>query len=327
YFPTLALQDFINEIQLQYYQRFLQDKHPFPCHSFLSSLSTLVFYQQYDRVLTERLEQKISHIQTLLQQQYFHWDNVCYQLIARGFGLHINQEPFEKLAHVTPLSLLHKSRHQPLAIEAILFGQAGMLAATYEDPYPKKLQDIYYHIQSLHQLTPLKFHEWKLLRLRPPSFPSLRIAQFSAWLSSQNQLMSTFLEARTIKELRMCWQFDVSNYWREHYMFEKKSNDFHGKLSTAFIDTLIMNAVIPLLFVYGKINGKEMYCERAMDFLYQLQPEENHITRTMNASGFPIRHAGDTQAILQLKKEYCDQHRCLDCSIGYAIMKHASVLS
>lgn len=321
YFPTLALAPFIRESQRQHYTAFLQDKHPFSCHSFITSLSTLILYQQYDRVLTERLESKIQHIQRLLHQSNFHWDSVCYQLMARGFGLHINQDTFEKLARTTPLQLLQKLRDQPFTIEAILFGQAGMLAKEYEDPYPQKLQVIYKHVQSLHHLEPLELHEWKLLRLRPPSFPSLRIAQFSAWILQHPQPMTVLLEAGGITALRYLWKLDVSEYWREHFMFEKKSNGLHGKMSLAFIDTLIINVVVPLLFVYGKIIGKEIYCERALDLLYQLKPEINHVTRQMKSAGFVMRHAGDTQAMLQLKKEYCHQHRCLDCSIGYSIMK------
>jgi len=320
-FPTLELKPYIDRQLLQNYAYLMQEKQFIPCHNAITKVRELTIKQQMTRMLAERLEEKTRHIHVLLQRYKNNWQEVFYIQLARGFGLHINQDAFEQLAIDTPLQLLAKHSFHPCQVEALLFGQAGFLADYFDEIYPVVLQKEYEHLQKLYQLQPGQKHRWKFLRLRPANFPTLRIAQFAQLMLQSKQLFSKILEAQTIKELMQLFSVTVSDYWLEHYNFQEKSAERNKTLGSSFIRSLIINAVIPTLFMYGKQQGKEQYCEKAIEFLEALPPEKNAIIDQWESTGVKASSAADSQALLQLKNVYCDRKRCLECSIGYALLR------
>ncbi len=320
-FPTLELKDHVDLMLLHKYESLMNNKQFIPCASAFEQVPLFIIQQQLDRMLAERLEEKVQHIQTRLIQYNNNWQDVFYILLARGFGLHINQDAFEMLALQTPLSLFAKYKNNLLKIEALLFGQAGFLNDYFDEPYPILLQKEYAHVKELHKLTPIAKENWKFLRLRPANFPLIRIAEFAQVLYLSSHLFSKVLEAKTIKEIEKLFQFAVSDYWLSHYTFQEKSIERNLSLGNSFIHTIIINTIIPSLFIYGRLHGKEQHCHRALEMLRELKPEKNSILQGFQRLNFTPQHAADTQALLQLKKQYCDKKRCLDCSIGYRILK------
>jgi len=272
-------------------------------------------------MLTERLEAKTVYIQTLLSQYNHNWHEVFYIVLARSFGLQINQDAFEQLAKSIPLSLFAKHKNNIFQLEALLYGQAGFLFDYFDELYPIQLQKEYQYLHKLHNLQSIEKYHWKFLRLRPANFPTIRIAQFAQLLFQSTHLFSKITEAKSIKEMQQLFQVEVSDFWQSHYTFLESSLEKTKTIGNSFIQLIIINAVLPAIYVYGKLQGKEAYCIKAIEFLKQLKTEKNTIIDQWNLLGVKSENAADSQALLQLKKYYCDKKRCLECSIGFAIMK------
>lgn len=320
-FTTLELKSYLPLTIIERYHDLSYNVRFIPCENFILHIDSLTINQQLDRVLAERLAQKTQHIHNLLERYNFNWQEVFYIELARAFGLHINQTAFEQLALQTPLKLFAKHKNQLLQIEAILFGQAGFLGDYFDENYPLALQNEYTHLKKLYSLKPIEKHLWKFLRLRPANFPTLRIAQFAQLLHSANHLFSKILEATNIKEVISYFQVSTSLYWQTHYSFKEEAEPKNKTLGKTFIHLLLINVIIPSLYIYGKQQGKTEYCDKALDWLRQLPAEKNSILAKWNAYNLIASNAAESQALLQLKKEYCDQKRCLECSIGYSILK------
>ena len=274
-----------------------------------------------ERMLAERLEEKTSHIIELLKKYNNNWQEVFYVQLAMGFGLHINQYAFEQLALNTPISLLAKHKNNALQIEALLFGQAGFLNDYFDEVYPTLLQTEYQYVKKLHSLENIEKKHWKFLRLRPANFPTIRIAQFAQLILDSTHLFSKILHAKSIKEIEQLFKINVSDYWLTHYTFNEKSLERKKSLGKSFVQTLIINSIVPTLFIYGKLQAKDEYCKRAILFLEQLPAESNSIITQWQALNIEIKNAAHTQAFIQLYKRYCTEKKCLQCSIGYSILR------
>lgn len=320
-FSTLELKSLISMDVNARYENLMNENIEIPCAAHLTQVREITINQQLDRMLAERLEQKTDYINDLLQRFQNNWQEVFYIELARGFGLHINQDAFERMALQTPLKLFAKHKHQLLQIEALLFGQAGFLGEYFDESYPLTLQQEYAHLKKLYGLHALEKHQWKFLRLRPANFPTLRLAQFAHLLHDSSYLFSKITEAKTIKELEAFFQVDVSLYWLTHYTFKEETEPNKKSLGKTFIRLLLINVVIPTVFIYGKLQGKSEYCDKAIEWLKTLPAEKNSILEQWNKVGLTCQHAADSQALLQLKKYYCDKKKCLECTIGYSIMK------
>ncbi len=320
-FPTLELKRHIDKTLLLNFENLMHSKTFIPCEELISQVNELTLHQQITRTLMERLEEKSLAIQTLLKRYKNNWQEVFYVQLARGFGLHINQDAFEQLAIQTPLQLLGKHKNNLLQVEALLFGQAGFLFDYFDETYPMLLQSEYEYLKKLHTLHPMEKHQWKFLRLRPANFPTLRIAQFARLIVDSNHLFSKVLSAETIKEIEQLFKINVSDYWLVHYNFLEKSIERNKSLGKTFVHTLIINVIVPMLFIYGKLQGKEAYCEKSIRLLEELPAEKNSIISTWKEIGIKTDNAADTQGLLQLKKKYCDAKNCLECSIGYAVLR------
>ena len=320
-FPTLELKHHIDQNMLLKFEHLMQSTTFIPCKELISQVNNLTLQQQMTRTLMERLEEKTQAIQTLLKRYKNNWQEVYYVQLARGFGLHINQDAFEQLAIQTPLQLLSKHKNNLIQVESLLFGQAGFLFDYVDEPYPILLQREYEYLKKLHSLHPMEKHQWKFLRLRPANFPTLRIAQFARLLVDSNHLFSALLGATSIKEIEQLFKLSVSDYWLSHYNFQEKSIERTKSLGKTFVHTLIINVIVPMLFMYGKLQGKETYCEQSIRLLEELPAEKNAIITEWNKIGITTNTAADTQGLLQLKKKYCDAKNCLSCSIGFAVLR------
>ncbi len=320
-FPTLELSSYLQKDLLERYNNLMQNRSAVPCENNLLYVKPITVKLQLQRMLAERLEEKTNHIKQLLTLFKNSWQDVFYIELARGFGLHINQDAFEELAMKTPLSLFAKHKHSILQTEALLFGQAGFLDDYFDEPYPLLLQNEYLYLKRLYRLEPLSKSSWKFLRLRPANFPTVRIAQFAQLIYHSVHLFSKVISANSSKDIEIFLEAGVSDYWLTHYTFQDKSVLKEKALGKTFMHSLIINVIVPVLFIYGKLQGETTHCDKAVHLLQKLPAEKNYILQKWERINVSIKSAADSQALLQLYKKYCITKKCLSCSIGYEIFK------
>lgn len=318
--PCLELKKRIPAKLSGHYLKLVHNECWIPCEKSLLEVPDITKSLWYDRLLVERLEGKTDLIAQRLEQNQNDWEETFYQFLARSFGTKVNADPFEQLARSLPLKIINKHRRSLMQIEALLFGQAGLLEGNFEDDYPQRLQKEALFFRKKYGLQPMQKVQWKYLRMRPANFPSLRIAQLSSFLFSSTHLFSKILSAEHLKELTQLFDLKLSHYWYRHYRFDQHSTRRPKKLGITTIRSVIINTVIPFLFHYGKVRGTVKYQDKALQLMEQLKPEENHIITKWDNLGLKATSAAQSQALLQLKQFYCDKKRCLECAIGHSIL-------
>ena len=306
---------------LENYQELLATSRYPACYRLIPTLPPLLVHSWTNTLQLERFEQKTAQLLQRLETCNRNWEDAFFLTLARNFGFGTNSEAFELWAKSIPLRAVDKHRDNLFQIEAIFFGQAGLIPEQPGDSYTESLQKEYAYLQHKFGLTPSSHCQWKLLRTRPGNFPYLRIAQLAYLYQQSAGLLSQVLEKSSLDEVRRLFQGDTSPYWITHYSFGEISRPQTKHLSKASIDLLIINTVVPFLYAYGKYRGQASLTTRAGEFLEALKPENNYITRMWKECGLTAAHAGDSQALIQLKKQYCDPKKCLYCRIGYEYFK------
>jgi hypothetical protein len=293
-----------------------------PCARIIRYCPELVIASWIEAQLVERLNRKSKSIESVLQSSGNDWEETFYRQLARCFGLKINTVPFEMLATALPHRILARHQDQPLQIEALIFGQAGFLNENCSDPYFIELRNEFEHLKNKYTLRPLDVSVWKFLRLRPSSFPTIRLAQFAALMQQSESLFSLILEASDLAVLKSVFRARINHYWDDHYLFGRKSENEKEKfMGEDSIDIVLINAVVPVLFLYGKYFGYQEYVNKALALLEQLPAENNSIIKKWRSLGIKVPDAFTSQALINLKQEYCDQKRCLYCRIGNELLK------
>ena len=324
--PTLELKNRIEKLYIDNYDRLINSRNKILCEKQISSVGNFTIDHWLERMLVERLERKSKDIFRMLEQNKNNWEETFYFLIARNFGFKLNAQPFEELARSLPLSALAKHRNDLPQIEAMLFGQAGMLSATgrtrmgeekkFTEEYPAALKKEFDFLTSKFKFENKVSSPWKFLRLRPANFPTIRIAQFAQLVHNSSHLFSKILECSTTKQVKKLFDVSVSDYWKSHYTFEKKSQHREKHLGEVAVENIIINTVAPLIFSYGMNRHDEALKERATSFLEQVSPEKNSIITKWESLGIGADNSFRTQALLELFNEYCSKKKCLTCGIG-----------
>lgn len=292
-----------------------------PCCNYIGSLPSFHLSSWMRYLLLERLERKSNHIRTLLERFDNSWEDVFYVLLTRNFGFGLNSDSFERLALSLPLRCIQKQGDNLVQIEALIFGQAGLLdQKEIKDDYYTLLQKEYEFLRNKYELNPLESYIFRNLRTRPTAFPQIRIAQLAALLHSSHGLFSKIIGCEDIGRIRLMFHVNASEYWQTHYSFGLASPKKSKYLGDSSLDIILINTVAPLLFIYGKSIDNEMLCERALQFMEMIRPEHNSITKRFEKLGVPLNNAGDSQAIIQLKREYCELRKCLFCRIGHRLL-------
>lgn len=292
-----------------------------PCRSRMPDIPSLHWSLWLGALLGERLERKTRHVYTLLEEYRHDWNEVFYIMLTRNFGFGLHSDAFERLARSLPLRCIQKQRSSHTQVEALLFGQAGMLEADYDCHYYRLLQREYRFLRHKFGLESLDESVFKNLRSRPFNFTPLKLAQLAALWVQHDTLFSAILEARTPGEIKRYFRIAPSDYWETHYHFRDTSPQKPKPIGEKALNILLINTVVPLYFAYGQQNKLPEYCERAIRLLESIPPEQNSIVALFAQAGIQIRNAGDTQALIQLKREYCEKKNCLHCRIGFQLVK------
>ena len=305
------------------YNRLTDSKERIVCRDELRHLDNFSLVSWLERLSIERLEQKSEAIMQTYTATGNHWEETLYQRLARNFGFSLNALPFESLAKSLPLHILLKHRDHLQQIEALLFGQAGMLAdEQIVDAYYVELRKEYLYLQKKYNLEPIDRFLWKFLRLRPINFPTLRVAQFAALIHRNEHLFSQIMEAKSVDTFENLFDLQASAYWDTRYVFGKESPKRNKTFGKTSVHAILINTVAPFFFVYGKARGKDDFCTRAVNLLESLPPEKNSILARWEESGMLNSDAFTSQALLQLDNEYCQPRRCLSCAIGNRIVRN-----
>jgi hypothetical protein len=266
------------------------------------------------------MHQKSQHIYQLLEKTNRHWEEVFWHLIARNFGMPQNSDAFEEIAQSLPVTLLAKHKNQIHQLEAMMLGQAGLLEASFSDDYAVLLQKEYRYLKKKHGLQPVHF-PLHFLRMRPSNFPTLRLAQLAMLVHQSSHLFSKVLEAPSIAHIKKMLNVTANDFWHTHYTVEEASPFKIKNLGEVMVNNLIINTIIPLLFVYAQEHASPQVQQKALEWLRQLPKENNRITRLWQDTQVTHNNALDSQALLYLKKEYCDVKRCLECAAGNSVLK------
>ncbi len=323
--PTLELENRIPaELYARYHNLVYGEQKIIPCESAIHIVDYLTMQTWLTRVLVERMEKKSAGIVALLAQNRGDWEETFYQHLAANFGFKVNALPFEMLAKSLPQSILGKHKNNPMQIEALIFGQSGFLSGELIDAYPNQLKTEYGFLRNKYNLKPLDVHLWKFLRMRPLSFPTIRLAQFAALIVKSNHLLSKILEIRDIPQLRKLFaDIAVNPYWETHYRFDTEAKPVAKTLGENSVNNLMLNTLALFLFTYGKQHNQNYYISRSLKLLEQLPAEQNAITIDFAVLGVRAKTAFESQALLELKTNYCNYKKCLHCSIGNKVLKLA----
>lgn len=320
--PMFSLKGRIADRLYENYQGLIGSVNIFPCEKQVAQIDPFVIDSFLSRVLVERLVQKSQEVFERLAQLNGNWDETFYHFMARNFGFKINALPMQLLAQSLPQHLFAKHKDQPLQIEALLFGQAGFLEQRLDAEYPQQLQKEYGYLKNKYRLTPIDISLWRFLRMRPQNFPTLRLAQFAALVIKSNHLFSKVLEVKNVKELHQLFGgLPINAFWQSHYHFTKATKKVNVQLGKSSIDNILINTVSLFLFAYGEYTGQENYKTRAVYLLESIVAEKNAVILSYIDAGVNVNNAGQTQALLQLRKNYCNEKRCLQCGIGLKIIK------
>ncbi len=319
-FPALELKNRVSKLLLNKYEELIQSTQFIPCEKLVHLVPPITIISWKERLLIERLEQKTFNIKSLLKLNKNHWEEVYWWILARNFGMKMNEDAFQQIAQSIPFSIMVKHRNQLFQLEALLLGQAGLLHTEFQDQYPLKLEKEFRFLKKKYQLKNMHDPVF-FLRMRPANFPGIRLAQLAMLLHKNQQMFSEIKELTNLNQVRKLLKVTASEYWDHHYVFDESSDFSKKKLGSQMINNIIINTIVPVLFAYGHLNKNEQYKTRSLSWMEQLKAESNYICKGFESIGFENKSAFDSQSLLQLKKQYCDQKRCLQCAIGNKILK------
>ena len=325
--PTLELKGHFDESLFAQYQKLIASKTWIPCERSISQVPVFTRLSWLDRMAVERLESKSGNVTKILEANQFDWEDALYKLLMRYFGLKVNNEAFEYLANILPFKTLLKHSDNLLQVEAMLMGCAGFLEDDFSEEYPLLLKREFSVMKAKFNLLTMPAERWKFMRMRPSNFPTIRLAQMAQLVHKNGCLFSKIKATKNTAEVKALFDVAASEYWETHWRFGFSTESKPKHLGETTADVLIINAVAPLLFCYGKLHKDESVCETALQFLEETEAEDNAIIRHYAQYGITAENAMQTQALLHLYSYFCKRKRCLECRIGNVLLHKTNQIS
>jgi len=319
--PTLDLQNYVALSDVYKYQALVSQKSWIYCENEIRNVDDFIFKNWQERLFFERLERKSQLIFELAKELNNDWEGVLFCLLAKNFGLNTNGDLFYKVAKSIPFSVVRKESFQQERLEALLLGQANLLFNDFQDSYAVELQKSYHYLVNKYQLHEKVVGSVEFFKHRPDNFPTIRLAQLAALYSKEHNLFSKIISFNVISELYDLFKVEVSKYWETHYNFDKTSVLKKKKITNSFVDLILINTILPIRFAYEQSIQKHSSTE-IIDLVEAIQPEKNIVIDKFTAIGVVSQNAFQTQSLLQLKKEYCDKKKCLQCALGIHLLKN-----
>lgn len=323
FLPTLQLRERVDLKLYHRYEELLMSLAHVPCYSSMNGVTLLTRISMTGNVVTERLKRKAAVVRDIWLKNTGDWEQTLFRILAKNFGFKLNNNAFERLAEGIPFKVLQKHASSLFQLEALLYGQAGLLNKKFKDEYPRKLKKEYIFLSHKYNLkeSMMTGAEWKFMRMRPANFPTLRIAQLAAIINKTPSLFTDIMEATKETDVERLFKAPLSEYWEHHYYFDKPSERKMTGIGGESIFNILINTVAPILVCYGLERDDDRYMERAVSLLEKTPAENNRIIRVWRDMQISISNAFESQAYIELFNNYCKNRRCLDCKIGEAILK------
>ena len=318
--PIFELKERVSKILLQRYENLMDTAGFIACENSIHTVRDITWKSWKERLLVERLMRKTKAVEIYLQRSNYHWEETFWWLLARNFGIKVNADAFEEIAKSVPLNILAKHKNQIHQLEALLLGQASLLNEEFEEDYPNMLQKEYKFYRKKYNLKSSNSSVF-FLRMRPGNFPTIRLAQLAMLIHESAHLFSKIKDEKSLHKINKWFNVTANDYWHYHYRFDETSSFRKKKLGAAMIDNIIINTIVPMLFAYGSYHDEEKYKQKALQWLEEISAEGNSITKGFKKLRIENKNAFDSQALIELKNEYCNKKRCLECSVGNFLLK------
>lgn len=316
---TVELQQYVSKLLLQKYERLMQADDFVACRKHLPILNEIGWIAWKERLVAERLQNKSLFILEYLNQAQNNWEETFWWVLAKAFGTKVNGECFLQIAKSVPVKILAKHKNNIHQLEALLLGQAGLLEKKFDDDYAIMLTKEYKFLSKKYNLQPVQ-KQAAFLRMRPANFPTLRLAQLAALINQSSHLFSKIKLLEHPAHAEKLFDITANDYWHYHYMFDDEKNYRPKSVGSSFIHGIIINTIIPVYFAYGLVNNDNLFKLKAINWLTLVKPEQNNITKGWQACGIENPTALDSQALIELKNNYCNYKRCLDCAVGNKLL-------
>lgn len=323
--PVLVLKDYIPIETISNYKSLVTPKSWIFCEKSIGEIDEFVFSNWQERLFFDRLERKSKFIYDLLEETNQDWEAVLFCLLAKNFGLNTNGNTFFQIAKSIPFSIVRKESFEVENLEALLLGTSGLLNFEKEDVYFTDLKIRYYYLLNKYQLNKTYVDPVQFFKHRPDNFPTIRLSQLANLYQKHQNLFSKIITLKSVKDVYQLLNVSAGLYWQNHYQFDKESPKKAKSLSKAFIDLLIINTIVPLQFAYSNIMG-ESISEELIAFMIEVAPEKNAIISKFEFFGISSKNAFETQTLLELKNEFCNQKACLKCALGIELLKNNEVI-
>ncbi|MDZ4669014.1 MAG: DUF2851 family protein [bacterium] len=321
--PTLEIKDLISPEMLSKYEQIFAGSYDIPCTSIFKPISTIEWTFWLDRLAIERLESKLNKLYQMLSTLNGNWEALLFHQIAQAFGQKINAIPFELLSLELSPNILVKYKDDLISHQALVLGTAGFLDKKLNNEYNKSLQSCYHYLKQKHGLQTLDYSIWKFGKTRPANFPTLRLFQLAEWMRNDPLPLSNYIHCKTVKDLKRKLVKKGSQKVDIGELHPRRNYDYADTISISedFVDSIIINAIIPVLFGYGKQQQLDWLCERVQGWASEISAEKNHIIQQWKKLGVSCVNAQESQALIQLKNYYCTNKLCLQCAVGNFLLK------
>lgn len=317
---TLELKSIIQSDDFEKYKNLIKPKKWINCEDQLVLIDKYFLDTLKEKLFIERLERKATEIEFRLSQTSNNWEQVFFELLAKNFGLNTNGNAFQKMLEYLTFNLIRKERNYLERIEALFFGSLNLLEAKCDDTYFKELKFHWNYFKVKYQISELTNEQLSFFKHRPDNFPTIRLAQFAQLIFSSHNLFDSIIKAKSINDFRLSFDMQLSEYWQSHYNFCKSSTKKVKKISPLFFNLLVVNTIIPVKFAFEKYLGNPDV-EYLFNWMRELAAEKNSVVDKFKSLPLEVNNGFDSQALLQLKKNYCDKNKCLNCAVGLHILK------
>lgn len=292
------------EVERNFHHLMEVEAYP-PCYKIIPAIPRMKVHAWMSVLTVERLEQKTERVAHWLEQTQSDWERTFFISIARTLGFGVNSDAFEQWANGLQLSQVGKHRDHLEQVEAFFLGSAGLLERASGEQ-SALWQREWAFLKNKFSLTEMPTAQWKYLRMRPQNFPHVRLLQLAQLYHEGRLSLSRLLEASSAEAIRTLF------------------HEALPKLQAASLDLMLINAVAPILFAYGRRHANEEMAERAFTLLESVKAEANYITRSWQHAGLEVDNAADSQALIQLRTRYCDRKDCLRCRFGTEYLRAKS---
>lgn len=325
--PTVELVTFVSPGLYKKYRTLIRDpgnSRFIPCASSERLIPPEILEQAIQRALLDRINQKVDTLQVLFESTQQNWEETAYRWSALGFGFSLHKEAMAALSERVPYIAMARLRQEPEALEALYFGMSGLLPKESEDPKVMEWIELFRFYQRKYtwSLRAMDSVHWKFGRTRPSNFPTLRLAQWIAFLQKTEHIHSTFVEVENLSQAKNLFQVTLHPFWQARNRFEKTSAQPNKSLPEGAIHRLITNILIPYQVWIGRYWDHFDLEKRAYQWLFELPPENNSLlTQWTQEMQISVSCAGEAQGLMGLYHHHCTLKRCALCPVGQYLFR------